>query len=155
MLYHLKLFLLSRETLEHGCREKEKAHSRTGHLAEQITGKQSFHFLHLFVHVYIFMSVTSGNTFSSTWEKRRPKYDIMGRRIGFSISHLQAYYPAASWPLDGEGAGLQPSLTPLGDRVLFENSDIGVKYQQGWQEDNTGSVSPCIDRFIPHLINSL
>lgn len=61
-----------------------------------MTGKQSFHSLHLFVHIYICMGVTLGIPFSFTWEKWWPKYDIMGRRVWFSISHFQAYYPAAS-----------------------------------------------------------
>lgn len=29
--------------------------------------------------------------------------------------------------LDGERAGLQPLLTPLGDHVPFENTDTGTK----------------------------
>lgn len=61
--------------------------------------------------------------FSSTWEKRRPKYDIMGGRAGFFISPLQ---PAGLF--DGERAGLQPLLTSVGDCVPFEYSDIVTKY---------------------------
>lgn len=64
----------------------------------------------------------SGITFSSTREKRKPKYDTTGGRAGFSISHLQ---PAGLF--DGERAGLQPLLTSLGDHVPFDYSDIVTK----------------------------
>lgn len=65
------------------------------------------------------------------------------RELGslFHICRLTILEPAGS--LDGERAGLQPLLTPLGRHISFENSDISMNYQQGWQEDKTGSVSPC------------